>query len=166
VIQYQRATPDDPLYAQAEALREAVLLRPLGKDIAWFREHYPHVHERAECFVALIDHPAGPRVVGCVLLIPDHPEDGVGKLMQMAVDPQRQGEGIGRRLVIELETRAFGELGLTEVFCHAQNAAVGFYARLGWETDPEEFQEAGIPHHRMWIRQTADQPEGEPIPDE
>jgi hypothetical protein len=158
VIEYRRISASDPLYSQACALRESVLLRPLGKDIAWFAGHYAEVEHRAEHFVAVLAHPAGDRVVGVVLLIPDYPEAGVGKLMQMAVDPQRQGEGIGRRLVIELETRALGELGLREVFCHAQNSAMGFYARLGWAADPDEFLEVGIPHHRMWLAQPHEEP--------
>lgn len=153
MIDYRRITPNDALYEQERALREQVLLRPLGKSIAWFCEHYPEIDPRAEHFVAVLSHPTGERVIGCVLLIPDYPEPGAGKLMQMAVDPQRQGEGIGRRLVVELETRAFGELGLEEVFCHAQTSAAPFYARLGWESDQEEFVEAGIPHRRMWLRQ-------------
>jgi N-acetylglutamate synthase-like GNAT family acetyltransferase len=157
VIEYCTISPADPLYAQECALREQVLLRPLGKDIAWFLDAYPDIDRRAEHLVAVLSHPVGQRVIGCVLLIPDYPEAGVGKLMQMAVDPQRQGEGIGTRLVIELETRAFGELRLREVFCHSQNSAMGFYDRLGWETDPEEFFEAGIAHHRMWLRQPADE---------
>ena len=157
VIEYRKIDTSDPLYEQACALRESVLLRPIGKDIAWFIDQYPEIDRRAEHFVAILAHPAGERVVGVVLLIPDYPEKGVGKLMQMAVDPQRQGEGIGHRLVIELETRAFGELGLREVFCHAQNAAIGFYDKLGWTADPEEFTEAGIAHHRMWLGQPSEE---------
>ena len=89
--------------------------------------------------------------LGTALLIPHHPDEGLGKVTQVAVDPQRHGEGIGRRLMVTLESRAFGELGLTEVYCHAQNTAMGFYTRLGWETVGDEFVEAGIPHHRMRI---------------
>jgi len=154
VIEIRHITRHDSLYEQACQLREQVLLRPLDKDIAWFEREYAQLEQRAECFVAVLNHPAGSRVVGVVLLVPDYPEPGVGKLMQMAVNPQRQGEGIGRKLVVALEVRAFGEIGLTQVFCHAQNTAIGFYERLGWATDPEEFFEAGIPHHRMWIGQT------------
>jgi len=157
LIEYRRISCHDPLYAQECDLREQVLLRPIGKSIAWFLEAYPEIDRRAEHLVAVLAHPTGERVVGCVLLIPNYPEEGVGKLMQMAVDPQRQGEGIGTRLVIELETRAFGELGLREVFCHSQNSAMGFYERLGWATDSEEFLEAGIAHHRMWLRQPVDE---------
>ena len=159
MIRYRKITTSDPLYTQECALRESVLLRPLGKDIAWFHAHYPEIDRRAEHFVAVLDHPLGERVVGCVLLIPDYPEGGTGKLTQMAVDLQRQGEGIGRRLVIELETRAFGELGLREVFCHAQLSAMPFYHRLGWDADAAEFMEAGIPHHRMALRHQPSPPD-------
>ena len=158
MIRFARISNTHPLYRQACDLRERVLLRPLGFDIPWFLATYPDIDARAEHFVAILDHPTGSRVVGCALLIPDYPAPGVGKLMQMAVDPQRQGEGIGRRLVVEVERRAFGELGLREVFCHAQNPAMGFYRALGWEADPEEFSEAGIPHHRMRIVQPAAEP--------
>lgn len=153
MIKIRRIGSGDDLYAQACDLRERVLLRPIGKDFAWFRATYPRIDPGADHFVAVLDHPTGSKVIGVVLLVPDYPEKGVGKLMQMAVDPQRQGEGIGRKLVVALEMRAFGELGLEEVFCHAQNSAMGFYDTLGWETDPEEFEEAGIPHHRMRLRQ-------------
>lgn len=153
MIEIRRITRDDPLFAQALRLREQVLLEPLGKDIAWYEQHYADVCQQAEYFVAVFNHPAGERVVGVVLLVPNHPHAGMGKLMQMAVDPQRQGEGIGRKLVVALEMRAFGELGLNQVFCHAQNSAMGFYEKLGWVTDPDEFYEAGIPHHRMWLEQ-------------
>lgn len=104
----------------------------------------------------------GPCVIGCAALLPNHPATGTGKLMQMAVDRQRQGEGIGRRLVVAVEARAFGELGLKQLVCHAQLPAIGFYEKLGWEIDSEEFQEAGIPHRRMKVRA----PESLPAPDD
>jgi len=69
------------------------------------------------------------------------------------VDPQRQGEGIGRRLVVALESRAFGELGLAELYCHVPVTAMGFFNALGWEVDSDLFVEAGVPHRRMAIRQ-------------
>ena len=54
--------------------------------------------------------------------------------------------------MVTIESRAFGELGLTEVYCHAQNTAMDFYKRVGWQVDGDEFIEAGIPHHRMFIK--------------
>lgn len=158
MIQIRRITPADPLYAQETALREKVLLSGAGFDFASFAKAYPY-EEAAEHFVAItVDSHAGDpveRVLGTALLIPNHPEPGSGKVTQVAVDAQRQGEGIGRRLMVTIESRAFGELGLTEVYCHAQNTAMGFYSNLGWETDGDEFIEADIPHHRMAIKAPA-----------
>lgn len=152
MISIRTITINDPLYPQEVALREGVLLKPIGMDIASFKAMFPGIEERFEHFVAVFDHPTGPRVVGCALLLPHYPENGVGKLMQMAVDLQRQGEGIGTRLVVAIERRAFGELGLSELFCHARDTAFGFYSSIGWEFDSDVFQEAGVPHRRMVMR--------------
>ncbi|MCA9312664.1 MAG: GNAT family N-acetyltransferase [Phycisphaerales bacterium] len=152
MIDIRRIAADHPLYPQETALRERVLLRDAGFDFESFRAAYPY-EDTAEHFIAVTtDHHSGSPVdvvLGTALLIPGHPDPGVGKVTQVAVDPQRQGEGIGRRLMVTLESRAFGELGLARVFCHAQNTAMGFYTRLGWRIDGDEFVEAGIPHHRM-----------------
>ncbi len=141
-----------PLYRQAAELRERVLLKPIGYSAERFSKEFPEVEQRGEHFVAVIDHPSGKRVVGTACLLPNFPERGVGKLTQMVVDEQRQREGLGRELVANLERRAFGELGLQSLFCHAHEAAVGFYLRMGWEKDGEPFQEAGIRHYRMRFR--------------
>lgn len=141
-----------PLYAQEVELRQEVLLDPIAYSMERFAADFPGFEERFEHFVAVIEHPKGRRVIGCVCLLPHMPAPGIGKLMQMAVDPQRQREGIGRRLVVELEKRAFGELGLRELFCHARDDAAPFYAKLGWTISGEPFTEAGIKHYKMVFR--------------
>ncbi|MFI4871883.1 MAG: GNAT family N-acetyltransferase, partial [Phycisphaerales bacterium JB061] len=75
-----------------------------------------------------------------------------------------QGEGIGQRLVIEAESRAFGELGLEGLYCYAQKTAVGFYEKLGWNPEGEEFIEADIPHRTMVIQRPPVDAGEEPIP--
>jgi N-acetylglutamate synthase-like GNAT family acetyltransferase len=147
VVRVVQIGRDHPLYAGEVELRERVLLKPIGIDIAWMEKSFPGAEERADHFVAVADHPAGERVIGCVLLVPEG--DGVGKLMQMAVDPQRQREGVGKRLVTALERRAFGDRGLTKLYCHARADAADFYGGLGWEIVGEGFEEAGVPHYRM-----------------
>ncbi|HVZ94205.1 MAG TPA: GNAT family N-acetyltransferase [Phycisphaerales bacterium] len=149
MILIKRIDADDPLYAQELDLRQRVLLRPIGYSIEAFRKDFPGVEEKFEHFVAVASHPKGPRVVGTVCLLPHYPKKGVGKLMQMAVDPQRQGEGIGKLLVVELERRAFGELKLRELFCHARIGVEAFYGSIGWAPSGPEFTEAGIPHVKM-----------------
>ncbi|MCW5757162.1 MAG: GNAT family N-acetyltransferase [Phycisphaeraceae bacterium] len=176
MIRIQRITVQSPLYPGAVALRESVLLGPIGYDHARFCREYGGVDERAEHFVAVLDQPglaqgpsagpAGQRVVGCLLLLADAApaDDGCrqAKVMQMAVDPQRQGEGLGRRLVVAAEARAFGELGLDRLYCHAQDRAVGFYEALGWRAEGEPFTEAGIGHRKMVLR-APPQPTGEAV---
>lgn len=152
VIRIETIDTEHPLYAQACELRESVLLRPIGYDMKRFIAEYADTEESSAHFVAVVDHPSGPRVVGCALLRPDYPEVGSGKVTQVAVDPQRQGEGIGRQLIIAIESYAFGRLELERIFCHAQLTAIGFYERLGWGVESEVFEEAGIDHKRLAIR--------------
>ena len=151
MVQILRIEMNDPLYKQELALRENVLLRPIGLDMAMFEKEFAGVEKQFEHFVAVFAHPKGPRVIGCVTFLPNHPGDGVGKLMQMAVDPQRQGEGVGRKLVVAVESRAFGELGVSELICHARSDVVAFYERLGWQVTGETFSEVGVEHQRMRI---------------
>lgn len=149
MIQVRRITRDDPLYRQECDLREDVLLRPIGYDMARFQADFPGVEERLEHYVAVIEDRGGPRVVGCAALLRDQPEPGVGRLMQMAVNLQRQGEGIGRRLLASVESRAFGSLGLKRLVAHAQQVNAGFFEKVGWRAEPGTFTEAGVPHVRM-----------------
>lgn len=140
---------DHPLYEQELDLRERVIHAPLNQTMEDFDKEFPGFEDRFEHYVAVVEHPKGRRVIGCVCLLPDFPERGSGKLMQMAVDPQRQREGVGSELVAHVERRAFGELGLRELWCHALKSAEGFYRRMGWEPAGEVFIEAGVPHQKM-----------------
>ncbi len=146
MIRIERAEVGHEWYEMACALREQDLLVPLGLDLERYRAMFPGVDEASEHLVA-IDVGA---VIGCVLLRDEG--DGVGALSQMVVDSGWQGTGVGRMLVEALETRAFGDMGLESVWCHARREAYGFYERLGWVFDSEEFEEAGIPHRTMRIR--------------
>lgn len=151
MLRVRRISNTDPLYPQAVDLRERVLLQPLGYTMERFLREYPGFEDRLEHFVAIIKHPTGDRVIGNVCLRPEGP-NASGRLTQMCVDPQRQGEGVGQMLLTALEQRAFGELGLAGLFCHAQDKAIGFYERLGWSVEGAGFTEAGIPHHKMVFR--------------
>ena len=152
-VSIMRIDQQHPLYAQEVELRERELLSPIGLTMQGLEELFPGFEERFEHFVAVIPHPKGDRVVGVVCLVPDCPEKGVGKLMQMVVDRQLRKEGIGRLLLVEFERRALGELKLQEVFCHARDDARGFYEALGWEAVGKPFDEAGVKHYRMVFRQ-------------
>lgn len=176
MIRVMRLLPGDPLLAQERDLRDRALLNPIGYDVAKFEAEFPYFEAKAERFVAVLDRegvrmpgalaidpprPVESVVVGCASLLPHHPVAGSGKLMQMAVDKQLRGQGVGRRLVVEVERRAFGELGLVSLYCHARAGAwggktdgdaVGFYESCGWGIEGEPFEEAGIPHRKLVVR--------------
>lgn len=153
VITVRRIGTDDPLYTQEVELRESVLLRPVGLDLAGYVELTGRPESDCEHFVAIAPHTGGERVVGAAtLVVPSDPDaEAFGKVQQVCVDPQRQGEGIGTRVMIAIEARAFVELGLPGLYCHAQLTAMAFYERLGWRAGSDVFLEAGIEHKRMEI---------------
>lgn len=126
-------------YAQELDLRWRVLRRPLGHgpDAVAFPFEAESLH-----LVAL----DGGRVVGCVLFHPEGAE--TGRLFQMAVEPDRQGSGLGTRLVRALEDEV-ARRGFREITLHARDTAVGFYARLGYAPSGPPHVEVGIPHQNM-----------------
>jgi len=135
---------DAPEYAQELDLRWRVLRKPLGfaPDAVAFPFEVESLH-----LVAL---DAG-RVVGCVLFHPEGTE--TGRLFQMAVEPDRQGTGLGTRLVRTLEV-VLARRGFREVTLHARDTAVGFYARLGYAPVGPPYVEVGVSHQNM--RRTLD----------
>ncbi len=60
----------------------------------------------------------------------------------------RRGEGLGRRVMEEVE-RVAALRGAKLLRMEAQRQAAGFYARLDWRETGPDFDEAGIPHVRM-----------------
>lgn len=164
MIRIRRISMDDPLYRQETDLRTRVLLAPIGYTFDDYEAMAPGREARCEHFVAVFDHPLGDTVVGTATLLPPEAgtEESFGKVMQVCVDPQRQNEGIGGKLMIAIEARAFGELGLPGLYCHAQLVAVPFYDRLGWDVASEQFIEAGIKHRRMEVRAPAESHPGDP----
>ncbi len=141
-IEVERIDTHHPLYGAESALRLHVLLDPVGYSVERFHKEFPGVDDTAEHFVVT----RGGSVVGCALLIV---EGDAGKLMQMAVARALRGGGIGSELLAAIERRAFGELGLRGLYCHARAEAVGFYSRRGWRRVGAPFDEVGIRHWRM-----------------
>lgn len=134
---------EDPLYGGERRLRYEVLRAPLGMSEG--SEENPQEARCAHCVA--VDTGTG-RVVGCVLALPDRDDPTRVKLLQMAVAPELAGQGIGARLVRELERRVRDE-GATEVHMHARMSARGFYEKLGYSGSGEVFTEVGLPHIRM-----------------
>jgi len=116
-----------------------VLRKPLG----FAREAVAFPFEAESMHLVALE--AG-RVVGCVLFHPEGSESG--RLFQMAVEPDRQGTGLGTRLVRAREDEV-ARRGFREVVLHARDTAVSFYARLGYAPVGAPYSEVGIPHQNM-----------------
>ena len=91
---------------------------------------------------------AESRLVGCASLIPA--EDGL-QLRAMAVDPTRQGGGVGAA-ILKAAAGIAREKGQS-LWCEARAHAVGFYERGGWTVEGDLFEVPRIgPHYRMRLR--------------
>lgn len=70
------------------------------------------------------------------------------KMERLAVLPESRKYGIGRKIV-ETVLEFLANKNITDLQIHAQSAVVGFYQKLGFIAQGEEFEEAGIPHIKM-----------------
>ncbi|HBE70849.1 MAG TPA: N-acetyltransferase [Planctomycetaceae bacterium] len=82
-----------------------------------------------------------------------------GKIGRVAVLGPFRKLGIGRKMMLELENVA-REQQLDGIWFHAQLTAVSFYKRLGYQTEGDEFEEAGIRHVTMRKEFTKSEDEG------
>ena len=74
--------------------------------------------------------------------------DRQGKVGRVAVLPAWRGSGVGRQLMFAIHDLA-KEQGLQSLVLDAQLTVIPFYEGLGYETQGEVFEEAGILHRRM-----------------
>jgi len=149
-----------PEYAVAVKLRRRVLRLPLGLDFSTAEL----AAEADQIHFGLWD---GDELVGCLTLVQNGPArlvrnrpfGGLGcreiitwerdfKMRQVAVSPDRQRQGIGKRLVEAAEEFVLaGEISL-----HAREVAIPFYETMGYEKVGDPFFEVGIPHIKMTKR--------------
>jgi ElaA protein len=88
----------------------------------------------------------GDRPVGTARLLV---QGSVGKIGRVCVLPEARGTGLGAELVRAALEVLRGEPGITEAYLGAQSHATGFYERLGFAVEGQEFLDAGIPHRHM-----------------
>jgi GNAT superfamily N-acetyltransferase len=65
----------------------------------------------------------------------------------MAVEPARQGTGVGALVLAEVVAAARAA-GAPLLWANGRSSALGFYERLGWRVAGEEFSasDTGLPH--------------------
>jgi predicted GNAT family N-acyltransferase len=126
-------------YGDVVQLRRRVLRLPLGLDFT----EAQLAAELADHHLAAYD---GDALVGCLLLTDRG--DSVVQMRQVAVEPSRQGQGIGAQLVKASEEKARA-LKYARMILHARDTAVPFYEKLGYTCVGEPFIEVNIPHREM-----------------
>jgi ribosomal protein S18 acetylase RimI-like enzyme len=129
----------DARYAEELELRYRVLRAPIGRS----RAEVTAPDDLEALHVIAQESDAASPLVGCVRF-----DFASGRLRGMAVDPMRQRQGIGQRLVRALEAQV-QRRGVREITLHARATAVGFYERLGYRVRGEPFVEVGLEHREM-----------------
>lgn len=86
------------------------------------------------------------RAVATGRIYPKQPHQA--KFQRIAVEADQRGQCIGALLLQEMERYA-QQQGFTEALLDAQDHALAFYEKAGYEVCSEGFYDAGIPHHAM-----------------
>jgi predicted GNAT family N-acyltransferase len=73
----------------------------------------------------------------------------VGKIGRVCVLPAARGTGLGAALIRQAMDVLRDQPGVTEAYLGSQSHATGFYEKLGFNAEGEEFLDAGIPHRHM-----------------
>ena len=76
------------------------------------------------------------------------PDDTTAKIERVAVRPASREQGLGSRVMAVAESVAT-DRGATTAVLHAQLPVREFYEALGYTTEGDRFEEAGIPHVAM-----------------
>lgn len=120
-------------------LRNEILRKPLG--LSFTEEELEG--EKDDILMGAFE---DDRLLGCCVLTPM--DAGSVRLRQMAVPKNMQGKGIGKALMIFAENIA-RDLGYKKLCMHARKTAIGFYEKLGYSINGDEFMEVTIPHFTM-----------------
>lgn len=126
-------------YQQMIKLRDDILRKPLGLT---FTDEELELEKENLLIGAFED----GNILGCCMLVEENP--GIVKLRQMAVLNAVQGKGVGRALMQFAENLA-RDHGYKLLTMHARKNAIGFYEKMGYRVNGDEFQEVSIPHFEM-----------------
>jgi len=126
-------------YQQMVKLRDDILRKPLGLT---FTDEELELEKENLLIGAFED----GNILGCCMLVEEN--HGVVKLRQMAVLNALQGKGVGRALMQFAENLA-RDHGYKLLTMHARKNAIGFYEKMGYRVNGDEFQEVSIPHFEM-----------------
>ncbi len=126
-------------YREMVALRMEILRKPLGLD---FSEEELE-KEKGDILIGAFEE---DRLLACCILSKLSSE--ACRLRQMAVHQKMQRNGLGAAMLQFAENVA-RDTGFRMISMHARKTAVGFYEKLGYQVDGDEFLEVTIPHYEM-----------------
>lgn len=138
-MQFLEIQHGSDLYRREVHLRDRLLRKPLGLG---FTDQQLAAESEDLHFGVVCDE----TLVACLVIVPI--SQSHAKLRQMVVDDSRQREGIGSRLIGEVEAQLSAR-GFATIELNARDHAVEFYAGLGYVAEGETFIEVSIPHLRM-----------------
>ena len=126
-------------YKKMVDLRMDILRRPLG--LTFSDEDLKK--EKDDILIGAFD---DDKILACCILTKI--ADGTCKLRQMAVLPKLQGTGLGAAMMNYAELMA-KDAGFKKMVMNARKTAKGFYEKLGYEIEGDEFVEVTLPHFYM-----------------
>ena len=74
--------------------------------------------------------------------------DTTFKVQRVAVSLDFRKQNLGNQLMLEIERYA-KEKQVNQLILDAQDHALLFYEKLGYQIEGDSFMDAGIPHHKM-----------------
>ena len=128
-----------PAYKEMVALRTEILRKPLG--LTFSEEDL--AKEKDDILLGAFE---DDQLVACCILTRISAD--TCKLRQMAVHQKMQRNGIGAALLHFAENVA-RDAGFKNMIMNARKTAQGFYEKLGYKADGQEFIEVTIPHYEM-----------------
>jgi predicted GNAT family N-acyltransferase len=126
-------------YQKMVDLRYEILRKPLG--LAFSEDELEK--EKEDILIGAFD---DEKLLACCLNTRE--KGNTCRLRQMAVQNNMQGKGIGATMMNFAENVA-RDRGFRTMSMHARKSAIGFYEKLGYRVDGDEFQEVTIPHFVM-----------------
>ena len=89
------------------------------------------------------------RVAGCLRVFCKDHDEAAGVAQIGRVVTLEHGKGIGGKMLHEGVMVAIEKLHARNIYLEAQEYAIGYYAKEGFEVVSEPFMEDGIPHVKM-----------------
>ena len=126
-------------YQKMVDLRYEILRKPLGLKFSDDELE----KEKEDILIGAFD---DEKLLACCLITRE--KGNTCRLRQMAVQNNMQGKGIGATMMNFAENVA-RDRGFRTMSMHARKTAIGFYEKLGYKVDGDEFQEVTIPHFVM-----------------